>query len=248
MNRQAVRDFFITVFFLGLAFIIAMLSSIAADQLRPTLAAIAAAISLLLASIGAIYIIPRLARNVRLEMLRFSVRTSVTKEGILFFVFLVVIGFSAWNTSNNLLYLVLSAMIAFLFAANLIGRLSVSELSVQLRFPDHIFSGEEAAMNVSVTNHKRLMPSYSFIVEALSDLIGDREQGKEDREEEKGDRGQGTGNREKAPTTQDSENSQDSGLKEGLGKLEYFLLVPSRSSVRKRIYHTFQQRGLYRIT
>src|ERR1041384_2766839 len=42
MNRQAWRDFFITLFFLGLAFIIALLSSAAADQ-NTHLAAAAAA-------------------------------------------------------------------------------------------------------------------------------------------------------------------------------------------------------------
>ncbi|HKE59208.1 MAG TPA: hypothetical protein VKB46_21010, partial [Pyrinomonadaceae bacterium] len=72
MNRQAWRDFFITVFFLGLAFVIALLSSVAADQQSTHLAAIAAAISLVLALIGALYIIPRLARNVRIELLRFA--------------------------------------------------------------------------------------------------------------------------------------------------------------------------------
>ena len=88
MNRQAWRDFFITVFFLGMAFIIALLSSVAAEQNASMHAAIAAAISLLLALIGALYIIPRLARNVRLEILRFAVRTTVTVEGLLFIVFL----------------------------------------------------------------------------------------------------------------------------------------------------------------
>src|ERR1041384_3254363 len=122
MNRQAWRDFFITLFFLGLAFIIALLSSAAADQ-NTHLAAAAAAVSLLLALIGALYIIPRLARNVRLEILRFAIRTSLTVEGLLFVVFLIIIGFAAWNAGNNLLYLVLSAMLAFLIAANLIARI-----------------------------------------------------------------------------------------------------------------------------
>ena len=65
MNRQAWRDFFITVFFLGVAFLVALLSSVAADQRNTQLATIAAAVSLVLALLGALYIIPRLARNVR---------------------------------------------------------------------------------------------------------------------------------------------------------------------------------------
>src|SRR5689334_25232028 len=128
MNRQAWRDFFITVFFLGVAFLVALLSSVAADQRNTQLATIAAAVSLVLALLGALYIIPRLARNVRLELLRFAIRTSVTVEGLLFIVFLMIIAFAAWNNGNNLLYLVLSAMLAFLIAANMkIGRASCRE-------------------------------------------------------------------------------------------------------------------------
>src|SRR5947207_3211160 len=169
MNRQAWRDFFITVFFLGVAFIIALLSSAAADQNSTHLAAAAAAVSLLLALIGALYIIPRLARNVRLEILRFAIRTSFTIEGLLFIVFLIINGFAAWNAGNNLLYLVLSAMIAFLIAANLIARISLADVAIQLRFPDHIFAGEPANISVTLLNHKRFMPSYSLMVEALSE-------------------------------------------------------------------------------
>src|SRR2546423_1438917 len=182
MNRQAWRDFFITVFFLGVAFLVALLSSVAADQRNTQLATIAAAVSLILALLGALYIIPRLARNVRLEILRFAIRTTVTVEGLLFIVFLVVMGFAAWNTGNNLLYLILSAMMAFLIAANLIGRTSLAGVAVQLRFPDHIYAGESASISVMLLNHKRLLPSYSVLVEALSEPHaergGDREKGK----------------------------------------------------------------------
>src|SRR5215216_1563022 len=186
MNRQAWRDFFITVFFLSLAFIIALLSSIAAEQRNPRLATVAAAVSLVLALLGALYIIPRLARNVRLEILRFAIRTTVTVEGLLFIVFLVVIAFAAWNNANNLLYLILSAMLAFLVAANLIARISLADVSVQLRFPDHIFTGETASINVTLLNHKRFMPSYSLMIEALSEASEE-----EEREVEKEKRGKG---------------------------------------------------------
>src|ERR1044071_533869 len=175
MNRQAWRDFFITVFFLGIAFVIALLSSVAAEQRNTRLATIAAAVSLVLALLGALYIIPRLARNVRLEILRFAIRTTVTVEGLLFIVFLVIIGFAAWNTGNNLLYLILSAMLAFLIAANLIGRVSLAGVAVQLRFPDHIFAGESASISVTLLNHKRILPSYSVLVEALSEPREERD-------------------------------------------------------------------------
>lgn len=244
MNRQAWRDFFITVFFLGLAFIIALLSSVAAEQQNTRLAAFAAAISLVLALIGALYIIPRLARNVRLEVLRFAIRTSFTLEGLLFVVFLIIIGFAAWNNGNNLLYLVLSAMLAFLIAANLIARVALADVSIQLRFPDHIFAGEPANISVTLSNHKRFMPSYSLMVEALSD---DEE---EDEEEVKESRGAGAqksrGESEKETGPQGSPAAMQTLRR--LGKLAYFVLVPAQTSARQRTEHTFARRGRYPIT
>lgn len=229
MNRQAWRDFFITVFFLGLAFVIALLSSVAADQHNTQLAALAAAVSLLLALIGALYIIPRLARNVRLEILRFAIRTSFTLEGLLFVVFLIIIGFAAWNNGNNLLYLVLSAMLAFLIAANLIARIALQDVSIQLRFPDHMFAGEAANISVTLTNHKRFMPSYSLMVEALSEDGEDAEDEDDNESEEAG-----------SPSAKAG--------RARLGKLAYFVLVPAQSSARQRIEHTFTRRGRYPIT
>lgn len=235
MNRQAWRDFFITVFFLGLAFIVALLSSAAADQNSTHLAAAAAAVSLLLALIGALYIIPRLARNVRLEILRFAIRTSFTVEGLLFVVFLIIIGFAAWNAGNNLLYLVLSAMLAFLIAANLIARISLADVAIQLRFPDHIFAGEPANISVTLLNHKRLMPSYSLMIEALS--------------EEEAAKGEGeTGRQSDGAKHRVAPSPRLLVSVSGLGKLAYFVLVPARSSARQRSEHTFERRGRYPIT
>lgn len=239
MNRQGWRDFFITVFFLGLAFIIALLSSVAADQDSARLAAVAAAISLLLALIGAMYIIPRLARNVRLEILRFAIRTSVTVEGLMFIVFLVIIGFAAWNAGNNLLYLVLSAMLAFLIAANFLARISLVDVAVQLRFPDHIFAGEPATISVTLANHKRFMPSYSLMVEALSE--------KRQEDGAAGRPGDGATPLAVSPLRPVSP-SHPSPWGSGLGKLAYFVLAPARSSVRQRTEHTFKRRGRYPIT
>src|ERR1044072_11972 len=241
MNRQAWRDFFITVFFLGIAFIIALLSSVAAEQRNTRLATIAAAVSLVLALLGALYIIPRLARNVRLEILRFAIRTTVTVEGLLFVVCLVVIGFAAWNTGNNLLYLILSAMLAFLIAANLIARISLADLSVQLRFPDHIFAGESANISVTLLNHKRILPCYSVMVEEL--LEEEIEKSKREKVET-GDevkKAEGQAGKEKAV-------SSFSSFSLPIGKLSYFVIVPARQSARKRIERPFDRRGRYPIT
>jgi uncharacterized protein (DUF58 family) len=278
MDRGAWRDFFITVFLLGIAFVIALLSSVAAQQNMTRLAAIAAAISLLLAVIGAIYIVPRLARKVQLEFLRLSVRTTVTVEGLFFVVLLVVIGFAAWNTANNLLYLILSAMLAFLFAANMISRLSLADLSIQLRFPDHIFADETASLSVTLNNHKRIIPTFSLIVEPLSepDVAESRRLASDVRNGREGQAAAGSGG--EARVEAGSRKAERDGVKgrskrsgpmlkrsggngarqsrvsrtvpalEPLGKLAHFIIVPPGTSCRQRIEYKFGRRGGYPIT
>jgi uncharacterized protein (DUF58 family) len=274
MDRGAWRDFFITVFLLGIAFVIALLSSVAAQQNMTRLAAIAAAISLLLAVIGAIYIVPRLARKVQLEFLRFAVRTTVTVEGLFFVVLLVVIGFAAWNTANNLLYLILSAMLAFLVTANMISRLSLADLSIQLRFPDHIFAGETASLSVTLNNHKRIVPTFSLIVEPLSepDVAQSRKLAREGAgskgppapsEDSRGEAGRPSAERDaarRAPRAPSSVNGsagngaqpnrrrRSNQVQEPLGKLAHFILVPPGTSAKQRIEYKFGRRGGYPIT
>src|SRR4029079_11221911 len=53
-------------------------------------------------------------------------------------------------------------------AANIIARRSLADVSVQLRFPDHIFAGKAANLTVTIVNHKRFLPTYSLSVEAVS--------------------------------------------------------------------------------
>jgi uncharacterized protein (DUF58 family) len=277
MDRQAWRDFFITVFLLGISFVIAMLSSVAAQQNAIRLAAIAAAISLLLAVIGAIYILPRLARRVQIEFVRFAVRTTVTVEGLFFLALLVVIGFAAWNTANNLLYLILSAMIGFLFAANFISRISLADLSIQLRFPDHIFTGETAALSLTVNNNKRFVPTFSITVEPLTEAKsssgagggGRWKSGKppepqkplpgapaatpaaETIGETQADRKTGTGSwfkRRRARRKDAAGRLLGEQTAGNLGKLAHFILVPPGASAKQRIEHKFESRGCYPIT
>ncbi len=231
MNRQALRDFLITSFLLGLSFVIALLSSIAAEQNQLVQGAIAAALSLILALVGALYIIPKLARNIRLEILRFAIRTTITVEGLFFVVLLLVIGIAAWNTGNNLLYLVLSALLAFFFAANFLGRVTLGDLSVQMRFPDHIFAGEPANITVNLTNHKRWIPSFSLMIEALSEPQESRHKKAQRRSKEKGSAAQPHRPRQS----------------EEIGKLAYFALTPPKATARSRIDYTFDKRGRYPI-
>ena len=130
------------------------------------LAGIAAILSLLIALLLTIFIVPPLARSARVEVSNIDFPFEPTSGGGVFLVIIIVVGFAAWNTGNNLLFLVFSLLCSTLFVGWIAARTSLRDLTVSARFPDHIFAAEPAPVIVTVRNTKRLMPSFSIFVEA----------------------------------------------------------------------------------
>jgi len=132
----------------------------------PWLAGVAAVVSLLIAALLTIFIVPPLARSARVEVANFDFPFEPTSGGGVFLVIIIVVGFAAWNTGNNLLFLVFSLLCATLFVGWIAARSTLRDLTVSARFPDHIFAAEPAPVIVTLRNTKRLLPSFSIFVEA----------------------------------------------------------------------------------
>jgi uncharacterized protein (DUF58 family) len=130
------------------------------------LAGVAAILSLLIALLLTIFIVPPLARSARAEVANFDFPFEPTSGGGVFLVIIIVVGFAAWNTGNNLLFLVFSLLCSTLFVGWIAARTSLRDLTVSARFPDHIFAAEPAPVIVTLRNTKRLLPSFSVFVEA----------------------------------------------------------------------------------
>jgi len=81
-------------------------------------------------------------------------------------VIIIVVGFAAWNTGNNLLFLVFSLLCSTMFIGWVAARSSLRDLTVSARFPDHIFAAEAAPVIVTLRNTKHVLPSFSVLVEA----------------------------------------------------------------------------------
>lgn len=130
------------------------------------LAGIAAIVSLVIALLLTIFIVPPLARSARVEVANLDFPFEPTSGGGVFIVIIIVVGFAAWNTGNNLLFLVFSLLCSTVFVGWMAARTSLRDLTVSARFPDHIFAAEPAPVIVTVRNTKRLLPSFSIFVEA----------------------------------------------------------------------------------
>jgi uncharacterized protein (DUF58 family) len=193
----------------------AALTTILARQTENyTLAAVAAIMSLVSAALMLIFIVPPLARSARLEVKRLDFPVEVTSGGGIFLIILGVVGFAAWNTGNNLLFMIFSLLCSTLFVGGVAARASLRDLIVSARFPDHIFAGEAAPVIVTLRNAKRLLPSFSILVEA------------------------------RGPSDPTGESKRKLSRRRFVKRpLAYFTYVPHRAAAEQRVEQLFPSRG-----
>ncbi|HEX3101471.1 MAG TPA: hypothetical protein VHQ01_06765, partial [Pyrinomonadaceae bacterium] len=129
------------------------------------LAVISAGASLVFALLILIFVVPPLARNAGREASQMNLPFEFTTGGAIMLVLVVIVGFSAWNTGNNLLFIVLSFLLGSIVVGFFAGSICLKKLDIKMRFPDTIFAGEPTPILVSLTNRKRIFPSFSVVAE-----------------------------------------------------------------------------------
>ncbi|NPB05575.1 MAG: DUF58 domain-containing protein [Aquificae bacterium] len=98
-------------------------------------------------------------------------RVRINFGGKLFIAFTLAVGFGAVNTGNNVLYLLLSFLLALMAVSGLLSRYNLKGLKVQLFPPEEVWCCKEAPFEVLVENRKRFP---SFLVEVLQREAGVR--------------------------------------------------------------------------
>ena len=131
----------------------------------PQLTGLMAGLSLLSVLLILIFVVPPLARNAGREASQLNLPFEFTTGGAIFFVLILIVGFSAWNSGNNLLFLILSFLLAALIVGFIAGSICLKKMDIRMRFPETIFAGEPTPLLIGVTNRKRLIPAFSVIVE-----------------------------------------------------------------------------------
>ena len=174
--------------------------------------------SLVFVVLLAVFVVPPLVGGAREEARQLDLPFQITVGGLAFVGVLLVVAFAAWNTGNNLLYLVLSVLTSALFVAWTAARVSLRDLSVSARFPDHIFAGEPAPVLVSLHNAKRVLPSFSVLVEARGYAEGENARPPDRRR------------RHGAPRFRNV-------------PLAYFMYAPRGARAEQRVEQTFPRRG-----
>ncbi|MDX2152536.1 MAG: DUF58 domain-containing protein [Bryobacteraceae bacterium] len=91
-----------------------------------------------------------------------GVRQQVTLGGLFYTLAALMVGIAAFASANNLLFLLLSAMLAGLLISNFISRLTLAGLELEFQLPDHISARRKASARIQVRNAKRWTPSFSI--------------------------------------------------------------------------------------
>jgi uncharacterized protein (DUF58 family) len=149
---------------LGLAFATALFSTVSRDAGNLWATLILASTSLVLATLVGLVTVPYLARRVAVERLRESFDYDVTRAGILYVLVTLVIGIAALNTGNNLLYIVVAAMLAAILVSGIVSAWVLRYLELDVRLPEHVFAGRPVMGRIVLNNPRRLLPSFSVRV------------------------------------------------------------------------------------
>ena len=149
---------------LGLAFAAALFSTVLRDAGNVWGTVILASASLMLATWVGLVTVPYLARRVALERLRESFDYEVTRAGVVYVLVTLVIGIAALNTGNNLLYIVVAAMLAAILVSGVVSAIVLRWLELDVRLPEHVFAGRGVLGRIVVRNPRRFLPSFSIRV------------------------------------------------------------------------------------
>ncbi len=149
---------------LGLAFAAALFSTVSRDAGYVWATVILASVSLVLATLVGLITVPYLARRVVVERLRESFDYDVTRAGIVYALVTLVIGIAALNTGNNLLYIVVAAMLAAILVSGMVSAWVLRWLELDIRLPEHVFAGRAVLGRIVLHNPRRFVPSLSVRV------------------------------------------------------------------------------------
>ncbi len=156
--------FLLAIVGLILAFGAALFSTVSRESGNLWATLILASLALLLAVIVGLTTVPYLARRVAAARIRDAFDYDVTQVGIVYVVIVLLIGIAALNTGNNLLYIIVAAMLAAILVSGFVSALVLRDLELDVHLPEHVFAGRTTLGRIVLRNPRRWLPSFSVNV------------------------------------------------------------------------------------
>src|SRR5580765_7569711 len=164
VDREAWQRFFMAVAGLGLAFAAAIFSSVARERGNTLATSIFALSALFLAGIVGFLTVPFLFRRVAAHRMKDAFHYELTREGMAYIGVLLVISIAAVNTGNNLLFIVVGAMLAAIFVSGIASAAVLRRLELDVIVPKNAFATKPVQVRVNLTNPRLWMPAFSVKV------------------------------------------------------------------------------------
>ncbi len=156
--------FLLAIVGLGLAFGAALFSTVSRESGNLWTTLVLASAALLLAVIVGLTTVPYLARRVAAAGIRDAFDYDVTRVGMVYVAIVLVIGIAALNTGNNLLYIVVAAMLAAILVSGFASALVLRNLELDVRLPEYAFAGRTMRGRIVLRNPRRRLPAFSVNV------------------------------------------------------------------------------------
>lgn len=101
-------------------------------------------------------------------------RQQITLSGLIFTGATALVGLAAFASANNLLFLLLAALLATMLISGFVSRLGLAGLELHVQVPEHVAARRPVHGRLVVRNRKLLSPSFSV------ELSGSKESGLRD--------------------------------------------------------------------
>jgi uncharacterized protein (DUF58 family) len=84
----------------------------------------------------------------------------INRSGWLYIALTIFLGVAAINTANNLLYLIVAALLSFMGISGFFGKRNLSKLDIRIHPPDEVYAGIEIPIPVTLINQRRFFPTF----------------------------------------------------------------------------------------
>ncbi|MGB9489461.1 MAG: hypothetical protein WCA92_03240, partial [Terriglobales bacterium] len=156
--------FLVAIVGLVLAFAAALFSTVSRESGSMWGTIVLASAALLLATFVGLTTVPYLARRVAAARLREAMDYDVTRAGMIYILFTVVLGIAAIQSGNNLLYVVVATLLSAILVSGVASAIVLRSLALDVHVPEHVFAGRPMLARLLLRNVSSWVPSFSVRV------------------------------------------------------------------------------------
>jgi uncharacterized protein (DUF58 family) len=115
--------------------------------------------------------VPKNLRRILFPEWAFNRKVKTKKSGYVYVAVICAVAMAAFNTGNNLLYLVLGMMLSALLFSFMMSEYVLQKLKVKRDNPETVMEGVSFRVTYNIKNNKKIAPSFAFSIhESLGDV------------------------------------------------------------------------------